>query len=418
MNRNRFSRSLVGLLVLTLVAGAGLYVRGVLQARPASAKAVIASATSTPSSSAITNATPSAPAPISPSPIAPSPIHPSPIPPDPITPDPITPDPVSPSPISPTPVRPSPNPPDPGQRTAIDPSIASTALLASAQTSHTTQPGTNSGAALAAWSPTAAMVPPAPPSNFLTEAAAKTSTGDLLGARKMLNDALLSGQLSPSDTAATKKAIADINDTLIFGPRKFPDDEYGGVYPVKPGENMKKIAESCDLTWQFLAKINNLSDPRKMRSGVSLKIVKGPFNVVVNKKAFTMDIYLGSTPGQPGSMYVKSYPVGLGREDSTPTGTWLVEMHHKIMNPTYYSPRGEGVIDSSDPQNPLGHRWIGLTGVDGHAVGAQSYGIHGTIDPDSIGKQASMGCIRMHNEDVEVVFDLLAEGKSMVIVKD
>jgi lipoprotein-anchoring transpeptidase ErfK/SrfK len=29
-----------------------------------------------------------------------------------------------------------------------------------------------------------------------------------------------------------------------------------------------------------------------------------------------------------------------------------------------------------------------------------------------------MGCIRMHNEDVEVVFDLLAEGKSMVIVKD
>ena len=232
----------------------------------------------------------------------------------------------------------------------------------------------------------------------------------------MLNDALLSNSLSTTDTAATKKAIADINDTLIFGPRKFPEDEYGGVYLVKPGNTMKKIAAGYDLTWQFLARINGLSDPRRMQAGMSLKVIKGPFTVVVNKGAFTMDLYLGSTPGKPGSMYVRSYPVGLGREDSTPTGTWMVGI--KAKDPIYYSPRGEGVIPADDPKNPLGHRWISLIGMDGHAVGQQSYGIHGTIDPDSIGKQASMGCIRMHNEDVEVVFDLLAEGKSLVIVKD
>ena len=89
----------------------------------------------------------------------------------------------------------------------------------------------------------------------------------------------------------------------------------------------------------------------------------------------------------------------------------------KLKNPTYYSPRGEGVIQSGDPKNPLGKFWIGLSGIDGHAVGKESYGIHGTIDPDSIGKMASMGCIRMRNEDVAVVYEMLVEGKSLVTVK-
>src|ERR1700685_876688 len=124
-----------------------------------------------------------------------------------------------------------------------------------------------------------------------------------------------------------------------------------------------------------------------------------------------MDIYLGAHPGSTSAMYVTSYKVGLGKDDSTPTGTWMVEPHHKIKHPTYYSPRGEGVIAADDPKNPLGPYWLGLTGTDGHAVGKQSYGIHGTIEPDSIGHMASMGCIRMHNEDVAMVFEMLTEGK-------
>jgi LysM repeat protein len=372
MNRNPFSRSLVGLLALTLVAGAGLYVRAVLQAHPATAHGA---------APAINPAVdPSAAVPLTKQPTAPQIM------------------------IAPT------TAPAEVALSSVAPAMLATQTPTMPPT--TTQPS----AALAAWSPTPAIVPSAPPSNFLAAAAAKSSTGDLLGARKMLNDALLSGQISPADTLATKKAIAALNDTLIFGPRKFPDDEFGGTCPVKPGDKMKKIAANFDITWQFLATINGLSDPRKMQAGVSLKVIKGPFTLVVNKGAFTMDLYLGSTPGKPGSMFVRSYPVGLGRADSTPTGTWMVGI--KAKDPVYYSPRGEGVIPADDPKNPLGHRWISLIGMDGHAVGQQSYGIHGTIDPDSIGKQASMGCIRMHNEDVEVVFDLLAEGKSLVIVKD
>jgi hypothetical protein len=257
------------------------------------------------------------------------------------------------------------------------------------------------------------------PSGILAEAGAKAQAGELLAARKMLNDSLVSGKLDPATAAAARAQIAELNQTIVFSTQKFPDDEYGGVYAVRPGDMMRRIAEQYAITWELLCRLNGMSDPRHLRSGSTLKVLQGPFSAVVSKRTFTLDLYLGSTPGSPGSMYVCTFPVGLGREDSTtPTGTWMCEIHRKLKEPTYYSPRGEGVVQSGDPRNPLGHRWIGLTGIDGQAVGQQSYGIHGTIDDSSIGKTASLGCIRMHNADVELVFDLLVEGKSVVVVKD
>lgn len=47
-----------------------------------------------------------------------------------------------------------------------------------------------------------------------------------------------------------------------------------------------------------------------------------------------------------------------------------------------------------------------------------SYGIHGTIDPNSIGKQSSMGCIRLRADDIAMVYDMMVEGKSTVVVKE
>ena len=265
--------------------------------------------------------------------------------------------------------------------------------------------------------PAHAATPALTASRPLADAQAKLDGGDLIAARQTYNDAITSGRLSDSEIDSAKKQIMQIDQTLVFSTKRFPNDPLGGVYTVKPGERLSAIAAAHDVTWELLLRLNNMTDPRKLRSGQALKVVNGPFHVVVTKSKFTMDVYLGS-PGEHGSMYITSYPVGLGKDDSTPTGTWMVEPHHKIKHPTYYSPRGEGVIAADDPKNPLGPFWIGLSGTDGQAVGKASYGIHGTIEPDSIGKMASLGCIRMHNEDVGLVFELLVEGKSTVIVKD
>jgi lipoprotein-anchoring transpeptidase ErfK/SrfK len=273
--------------------------------------------------------------------------------------------------------------------------------------------------------PTAHAPATQPQSDFATSsgelfarAIAMKDNRDLVGARSLLNDALQSNQLSEPEILHARSIIADINQTVVFSPTRFADDPYGGTYSVKSGDLLKKIADKNDVTWELLCRLNNLSDPKKLRAGATIKLARGPFHAVVNKRAFTMDIYVGAAPGEKGSMYVTTFPVGLGKDDSTPTGVWLVEMHKKIKNPTYFSPRGEGVIDADDPKNPLGEFWIGLTGIDGHAVGKASYGIHGTIEPHTIGRQESMGCIRLLNEDVARVFELLVEGKSQVVVRE
>ncbi|HVT88843.1 MAG TPA: L,D-transpeptidase family protein [Tepidisphaeraceae bacterium] len=253
----------------------------------------------------------------------------------------------------------------------------------------------------------------------IADAKAKQDAGDLIAARKILNNALLSGTLSEADAESVKKTISQLNQTLIFSPQKFAGDEYATSYTVQSGDLLTKIALPHEIPWEAILRFNGMTDAKKLRAGQTLKIVQGPFNAIVTKSKFTIDLYLGP-PGEKGSMFITQLPVGLGREDSTPTGTWICEAGKKLKRPTYYNPRatGDRIIAQDDPKNPLGTRWIGLTGINGRAVGQESYGIHGTIEDDSIGKQASMGCIRMHNADVELVFDLLADGKSIVVVKD
>jgi len=251
----------------------------------------------------------------------------------------------------------------------------------------------------------------------LAEGQSKIQSGDLLAGRQVLNDLLQNGRLSTTDASIAHEAIALANQTLIFSAKRFPNDPFGGTYVVKPGDNLAKIARDYDITWELLARINGLNDPRKLRAGATLKVLKGPFHAIVTKSAYTIDMYLGSA-GEKGSMYVITFNVGLGRDDSTPSGTWIVTPQNKLKNPKFWGASDLPPAEADDPQNPLGEYWIGLEGTDGHAVGKQSYGIHGTIEPDSIGKQASHGCIRLRSGEIDLVYEMLVEGKSTVIVKD
>jgi lipoprotein-anchoring transpeptidase ErfK/SrfK len=310
--------------------------------------------------------------------------------------------------------QPQPAPPQPvagGREASAAPSVASPPVPPAASVASVT------------WTagPPPAPVAPVPLAvtshSPIADAKARLEAGELLAARTMLNSALAAGGLGADDAAAARKMLGQISDSVLFSPRVFEGDPHTLSHTVQYGEVLQRIAASYSVPWELLARINRIGDPRRMRAGQTIKIVRGPFHAVVSKREFRLDVYLGA-PRTPGAVLVKSFPVGLGKDDSTPAGTWLVEPHKKLRNPTYYSPRGEGIIASGDPKNPLGGYWIGLTGVSGQAVGKLSYGLHGTIEPETIGRQESMGCIRLLNEDVALLFDLLAEGKSTVIVVD
>jgi len=254
------------------------------------------------------------------------------------------------------------------------------------------------------------------PSAVLANAQRLVADGKLIDARTLLNRALAGGTISADQQRSIRQQLSEINQTVVFSAKKFPDDTYATTHAVKPGDRLARIASDHALTWEFLARINNISDPAKMRAGASLKVIDGPFHAVVDKSDFTLDLYLGS-PGEAGSIYISTLRVGLGKEDSTPAGTWIVKLGSKLKNPKFWGAGGLAPMEADDPQNPLGEYWIGLDGTDGAAINQDGYGIHGTIDPKSIGTQASLGCVRLADADIKLVYEMLVEGKSTVLVK-
>lgn len=241
--------------------------------------------------------------------------------------------------------------------------------------------------------------------------------GDLLSARASLNAKLLSGTLSAQQYAETKLKLAELNRTIILSTKRFADDPYGGTYAVQNGDSLQKIAKSHNVTWELLGRLNDISDPRKLRAGRAIKIINGPFHAVVSKSKFEMDIWLGE-PNSAESMYVTTLKVGLGKAGSTPMGTWIVTQGGKQKNPKFWGAGDLPPMEADDPKNPLGEFWLALTGIAGEAEGRESYGIHGTIEPNSIGKEASLGCIRLATDDIALVYELLVDGKSKVYVRD
>jgi LysM repeat protein len=234
--------------------------------------------------------------------------------------------------------------------------------------------------------------------------------GELIAGRAKLN-AALAGPISPADASALRKELAALNETLVFSPRIEPNDPFSQVHVVQAGQMLANIARQYDVPWRFLARINRISDPRLLRQGARLKVIKGPFHVVVDKDDFRLDVYLR---GQDGDMYIKSFPVGLGEYNSTPVGQFVVRRHSKLVNPEWTNPRtGERYL-ADNPENPIGEYWVGLRGVDANTEVLSGYGLHGTIEPQSIGRESSMGCVRLLPQHIEELYAMLIEEDSTV----
>jgi lipoprotein-anchoring transpeptidase ErfK/SrfK len=171
---------------------------------------------------------------------------------------------------------------------------------------------------------------------------------------------------------------------------------------VKAGDSLARIAKKYNISYAFIMRINNKSRTL-IKIGERLKILKGEISLLVDKSDYTLTILLNGH-------YIKQYPVGIGKSDKTPVGEFIVD--NKLVNPTWYAPE-EGVYPFGHPKNVLGTRWIGFEDKND----LYGYGIHGTADPDSIGKDMSNGCIRMKNEDVEELYDFV-KSKTRVVMQE
>lgn len=168
------------------------------------------------------------------------------------------------------------------------------------------------------------------------------------------------------------------------------------VYEVKSGDTLGKIAKKFKTTSALIRKLNDLSG-ENIHIGQKLKVWNSPFTVLVLKSRNLLVL-------KADKRILRAYIVSTGKaETATPAGTYTIKL--KLVDPIWY--HNGKAYQPGDPENGLGTRWMGFD--------LDSYGIHGTIHPDQIGQSVSSGCVRMHNEDAEELFDLIPEGTKVVI---
>jgi lipoprotein-anchoring transpeptidase ErfK/SrfK len=216
--------------------------------------------------------------------------------------------------------------------------------------------------------------------------------GDLLEA-KPLYQRLISEFPSSPEIMNWGKKVEEINIKLLFSAILTPKSI---LYEVKPGDTLVKIAKEFKTTVDLIMKSNNLNDD-KIFPGRKIKVWTAPFSIVVDKSQNTLIL-------KSDEEIIKTYIVSTGLNNSTPVGNFNII--NKLLNPTWF--KAGAVVGPNSPENILGSRWLGFE--------LPGYGIHGTTDPDNLGKQITQGCIRMSNSDVEELYTIVPTGTEVTIL--
>ena len=247
----------------------------------------------------------------------------------------------------------------------------------------------------------AAMDPNDPGRQLLGQCRALRSDGNMADARAKGYEALAQTRDALVRTEA-EALLSQINMDLIFSPAPMPEKE---EYVVQSGDSLDRIAKRFKTTVDLIVKGNQLKS-HVIRPGDRLRVFKGVFALTVSKTRNDLVV-------TADDKFIKRYRVGTGQYGKTPVGTFVIK--DKIVDPPWWRPDGK-VVPFGDKENVLGTRWMSIEATEGTGK-ASGYGIHGTWEPETIGKQASAGCIRMLNAESEELFILTPPGTRVTITE-
>ena len=188
-------------------------------------------------------------------------------------------------------------------------------------------------------------------------------------------------------------------------------------YQVQNEDTFLDIARFYDLGYNEITEANPGVDPWIPKPGQIILLPTAWALPDAEHKGVVLNIpemrLYYFRPGAEGTVFVTTFPVGLGRDDwQTPSGRFKVV--EKTVNPRWVLPesikeehRRDGkpapdFIAGGDPENPLGKYRLRLT--------LPLYGIHGTDIPWGVGMQVSHGCVRLYPEDIERLFPMVPVG--------
>lgn len=178
------------------------------------------------------------------------------------------------------------------------------------------------------------------------------------------------------------------------------------------------LAEKFHMDEDFLKELNSDTDFKKPGAMIMVANVnQGKRGDTPTVKRIVVDKILKQVRAHADDdKLVAVYPATIGSEERpAPSGTYEVRAVAK--DPTYtYNPQlkfegvdaDEAFTIAPGPNNPVGSVWIDLS--------KESYGIHGTPEPEKIGKTSSHGCIRLTNWDVESLAKMVSSGAKVEFV--
>jgi lipoprotein-anchoring transpeptidase ErfK/SrfK len=204
---------------------------------------------------------------------------------------------------------------------------------------------------------------------------------------------LLKAFPAAKDVAEIRSNIEDLNMKMLLSPAITEDSV---EYVVQPGDTLFVIAKRSGTTVALIKKINDLKSD-VIRPGQKLKINVSRFSILVDKSENILTLKKDEEP-------FKTYIISTGKDNSTPVGIFKIE--EKMVKPVWY--KIGAVVSPDSKEYELGERWMGIS--------VEGYGIHGTSDERTIGKQITRGCVRMYNDDVVELYDIVPSGTEVEIV--
>lgn len=219
-----------------------------------------------------------------------------------------------------------------------------------------------------------------------------------------------------------------VEDEQFVGETASKPSEQAKLKAMKYGSLLEFVAERYHAEEDFLRKINPGVDLEKLNPGDSVTVPNVepfeieklsekfiPANPALARRQIFIDTRENFLEVREGDKLVAEFPITPGSKTlPAPKGVWKIlgiatlpwfrhdegVLNHGVRTSDFYNiPPG--------PDNPVGVLWMGLN--------KPGIGIHGTNNPETIGRAGSHGCIRTANWDAARLKNMVSPGTVVTI---
>ncbi|MEM9352512.1 MAG: LysM peptidoglycan-binding domain-containing protein [Planctomycetota bacterium] len=216
--------------------------------------------------------------------------------------------------------------------------------------------------------------------------------GELSQALLLLSDWYGDPSLSPGEEQELGTLLSQLAGSVIYS----TEHRLEPPYRVQAGQRLQDIAQEYNVPWQLLAKINGVEDPAGLTPGSELKVVRGPFEAVVDFNRRTMTLMLQRR-------YAGRFELDIEPGTSVEDGLWTVDQ--KLLTPSAAGPvysTGSSEERSLMLTNPV-------------AGGGQVAIVRGPSAPGAASADPPGRVVRLSPGDMEDLFDIVSVGSRVVI---